>query len=383
MLEMIMEESKEVMSAEASSLMMLDEERQELVFQVATGEKGEALREIRIPLGRGIAGWVAQTGEPLLVPDAYENPHFNPESDRRSGFRTRSVLCVPLMMQDRTLGVVQVLNNKYKESFDEEDLETFTSFAHHAAIAIKNARLYEEIKQRAEELHQALERERWLTVQREKLGKYVPKSVVEEIERDREQALASATRTVECSILFSDIQGFTRITEATPADKMLEMLNKYHSGMNAVVEKYEGVLDKFMGDGIMAVFLPQDEQDNHALRAVRCAVDMQREIGRLDQEWIAHGMGHLNVRVGINSGEVISGSIGAETRMDYTVIGNTVNVASRLESNGQPGTVLISDNVYQEVKGSIQAVKLEPIHVKNRVQPVQVYVIDVLKPVTP
>ena len=88
---------------------------------------------------------------------------------------------------------------------------------------------------------------------------------------------------------------------------MLEMLNKYHSGMNAVVEKYEGVLDKFMGDGIMAVFLPQDEQDNHALRAVRCAVDMQREIGRLDQEWIAHGMGHLNVRVGINSGEVISG----------------------------------------------------------------------------
>ena len=182
MLEMIMEESKEVMSAEASSLMMLDEERQELVFQVATGEKGEALREIRIPLGRGIAGWVAQTGEPLLVPDAYENPHFNPESDRRSGFRTRSVLCVPLMMQDRTLGVVQVLNNKYKESFDEEDLETFTSFAHHAAIAIKNARLYEEIKQRAEELHQALERERWLTVQREKLGKYVPKSVVEEIE---------------------------------------------------------------------------------------------------------------------------------------------------------------------------------------------------------
>ena len=206
LLEMIMEKSKEVMDAEASSLMLLDEETQELVFNVATGEKGAAIREIRLPLGKGIAGWVAQNKEPLLVPDAYEDPRFNRDADKMSGFHTRSILCVPLMVQDRLLGVVQVLNPNGKDSFEENDRGTFTSFADHASIAIENARLYEELKQRAEELREALERERWLTIQRNKLGKYVPKSVVQEIERDREQVLASATKSIECTILFSDIK---------------------------------------------------------------------------------------------------------------------------------------------------------------------------------
>ena len=379
LLEMIMEKSKEVMDAEASSLMLLDEETQELVFNVATGEKGAALREIRLPLGRGIAGWVAQNREALLVPDAYEDPRFNRDADKMSGFRTRSILCVPLMMQERILGVVQVLNPKFKDSFVEKDRDTFTSFADNAAIAIENARLYEEIKQRAEELREALERERWLTLQRDKLGKYVPKSVVQEIERDREQALASATKMIECTILFSDIKGFTRFTEANPAHKMVEMLNQYHSEMNAVIDKYDGVLDKFMGDGIMVVFLQQEDQENHALRAVQCGIEMQHEVSRLDEEWLAQGLGHLSIRVGVNTGEVISGSIGASTRMDYTVVGDTVNVASRLESNGKPGTVLMSDSAYTKLEGSIEADQLEPIYVKNRVQPVSVYSVDVLQ----
>ena len=204
LIEMIMEKSKEVMNAEASSLMMLDVETNELTFNVATGEKGAALREIRLPVGKGIAGWVAEHKEPLLVPDAYADPRFNREADKMSGFQTRSILCVPLMIQERILGVVQVLNPRGRESFAEGDRRVFTSFADQAAIAVENTRLYEEIKQRAEELREALERERWLTIQRDKLGKYVPKTVVEEIERDREQALAGETRTIECSVLFSD-----------------------------------------------------------------------------------------------------------------------------------------------------------------------------------
>ena len=153
----------------------------------------------------------------------------------------RSMVCVPLMMQDRILGVVQVINPRYKQSFEEGELLTFTSFAHNAAIAIENARLYEEIKRRAEELHQALERDRWLTLQRDKLGKYVPKSVVDEIERDREQALATSTRTVRCTILFSDIKGFTSFTEANSPNVMVAALNKYHSAMNAVIDEYNGI----------------------------------------------------------------------------------------------------------------------------------------------
>ncbi len=379
LIEMIMEKSKEVMNAEASSLMMLDVETNELTFNVATGEKGAALREIRLPVGKGIAGWVAEHKEPLLVPDAYADPRFNREADKMSGFQTRSILCVPLMIQERILGVVQVLNPRGRESFAEGDRRVFTSFADQAAIAVENTRLYEEIKQRAEELREALERERWLTIQRDKLGKYVPKTVVEEIERDREQALAGETRTIECSVLFSDIKGFTRFTEANPAWKMVQMLNQYHSAMTAVVDKYDGILDKFMGDGIMVVFLYQGEGDNHGLRAVQCGIDMQEEVGRLDLEWVEQGLGNLSIRVGVNIGEVISGSIGSSTRMDYTVVGDTVNVASRLETNGSPGTILLSDTAYDRIEGLLEAVRLEPITVKNRVQPVQVYSIDVLQ----
>ena len=379
LLQMIMEKSKDVMDAEASSLMLLDEETQELYFNVATGEKGAAIKEIRLPLGRGIAGWVAENREPLLVPDAYQDSRFNPDADKKSGFRTRSMVCVPLMIQDRILGVVQVINPRYKESFEEGELRTFTSFADNAAIAVENARLYEEIKQRAEELHQALERERWLTLQRDKLGKYVPKSVVAEIERDREQALASSTRTIHCTILFSDIKGFTAFTEANPAPVMVKALNKYHSAMNAVIDESNGVLDKFMGDGIMVVFLSEGEDDNHALRSVQCGIAMQHAVAEMDLEWMEEGLGHLSIRVGVNSGEVVSGSIGADTRMDYTVVGDTVNVASRLESNGKPGGVLISDTAYAPIKGEIEAQELDPIHVKNRTEPVKVYLIDVLQ----
>lgn len=377
LLEMIMEKSKQVINAEASSLMLLDEERRELVFHVATGEKGEAVREIRLRLGQGIAGWVAQTGEPLVVADAYQDPRFNPEPDKKSGFRTKSILCVPLKMQERILGIVQVINSQDKESFDEDDLLSFTSFAHHAAIAIENARLYEEIKRKAEELRQALERERWLTIQRDKLGKYVPEAAIEEIERGREQALASPTRTVECSILFSDIQGFTRIAENTPPSQLVCMLNTYHSEMHAVIKRHGGMLDKFIGDGIMVLFLPKGPGDNNSLRAVHCGMDMQRAVFSLDTDWVAKGLGELRVRIGVNRGEVISGSIGAETRMDYTVIGDNVNVASRLESNARAGEVMISESVYEQVKDHVQATRLQPIQVKNRVLPVQPYSIAV------
>lgn len=377
LLEMIMEKSVEVTNAEASSLILLDEQQPGLVFEVATGEKGAILRKARLKPDQGIAGWVAKTGQPVLVPDAYADPRFNPEVDRLTKFRTRSIACVPLKTQDQIIGVVQVLNSKTKPAFDERDMEAFSAFAHHAALAIEGARLYEEVRRKAEELREALERERWVTLQRDKLGKYVPKSVVQEIERQREQALASPTRTVDCSILFSDIQGFTRMAETTPPAKLVDMLNRYHSAMNAVIEKHEGVLDKFIGDGIMAVFLVQSEGDNHALRAVRCGIDMHREIDRLRAEWVAEGLGPLAVRIGINSGEVISGSIGAETRMDYTVVGDNVNVAARLESNARTGEVLISENVFSRVRGIVVAVELDPIVVKNRVQPVQPYSVRV------
>ena len=175
------------------------------------------------------------------------------------------------------------------------------------------------------------------------------------------------------------MKGFTAFTEANPAPAMVAALNKYHSAMNAVIDESNGISDKFMGDGIMVVFLSEGEDDNHPLRAVQCGIAMQHAVAEMDRDWMEESLGHLSIRVGVNSGEVISGSIGADTRMDYTVVGDTVNVASRLESNGKPGGVLISDTAHAPIKDEIEAQELEPIHVKNRTEPVKIYLIDVLQ----
>ncbi len=143
-LDRIMRTSREIMQADASSLLLLDEKSGELVFQVAQGQVGERLKEgFRLPKGQGIAGFVCESGEPLLVEDAYKHPRFHREFDERTGYRTRSMLCVPLKVKDRIIGVSQVINRLDNRPFTPEDLETFTDLCRHAAVAIENARMHE------------------------------------------------------------------------------------------------------------------------------------------------------------------------------------------------------------------------------------------------
>ena len=151
------------------------------------------------------------------------------------------------------------------------------------------------------------------------------------------------------------------------------------TAMTTIIEDEEGIIDKFIGDGIMAIFAPQDEPDNHALRAVRSGIRMQQKITELRQDWQATRaelMG-LQVRVGINTGEVVAGNIGSQTRMDYTVVGDNVNVASRIETVCRPDGVYISESTYDDVQDCIEATRIEPLSVKNRVQPVQTYAIHI------
>jgi class 3 adenylate cyclase/DNA-binding response OmpR family regulator len=379
LLTLIMDKSKEVMRAEASSLLMLDQDAGLLRFHVARGTAGAALRSATVALGHGIAGWVAQTGEPLLIPDAYQDARFDPSYDKRSGFRTRSILTVPLKVKDEVTGVVQVINKVGEAAFDQHDLDLFLSFASQASVALDNARLYERTKAMAEDLRQALEQERRLTIEKEKMGAYIPKQLVDEISRNREQKLALGGKTVNLTILFSDIQGFTRLSETMASQQVISFLNTYMTAMTGVIEEEGGVIDKFIGDGIMAVFTPTSEDDNHALRAVRAGIRMQKRLYSLRKEWAASRpeLAGMQIRVGVNTGEVVSGNIGSETRMDYTVVGDNVNVASRLESVSRAGEVCISESTYRDVEGHIAATKLEPVYVKNRVQPVHVYSIQV------
>jgi class 3 adenylate cyclase len=332
-----------------------------------------------VALGHGIAGWVAQTGAPLLIPDAYQDPRFDPSYDKRSGFRTRSILTVPLKVKDEVTGVVQVINKVGEAAFDQHDLDLFLSFASQASVALDNARLYERTKAMAEDLRQALEQERRLTIEKEKMGAYIPKQLVDEISRNREQKLALGGKNVNLTILFSDIQGFTRLSENMASQQVISFLNTYMTAMTTIIEEEGGIIDKFIGDGIMAVFTPTSEDDNHALRAVRAGMRMQKQLYSLRQEWATSRpeLAGMQIRVGVNTGEVVSGNIGSETRMDYTVVGDNVNVASRLESVSRAGEVCISESTYRDVEGLIAATKLEPVYVKNRMQPVHVYTVQV------
>jgi len=373
LLEEILELSREVMTAEASSLLVLESGK--LQFVVARGTAGPALKSTTVDLGQGIAGWVAQTGEPLLIADAYQDARFDPSYDQRTGFRTRSILTVPIVIKGEIAGVVQVINKVSAQAFDERDLRLFQSFASMASIALENARLFERTQRMADDLREALEAERRLAIEKEKMGAYVPKAAVDEIVRNREQKLALGGKLARATILFSDVEGFTRLAERMAPQAVVSFLNEYMTAMTRVVEDGGGIVDKFIGDGIMAVFLPGDVEDNHALRAVRAGVRMQQRLGELRASWSASRPELMGVqaRIGINTGEVVSGNIGSQTRMDYTVVGDNVNLAARIEVNARVGEVHVSESTYQAVEDHVAATRLEPIIVKNRVQPVQIY----------
>ena len=313
----------------------------------------------------------------MLIQDAYADERFDSSYDESTGFKTRSLLTVPLVEGGRVLGVVQVINPQDRPSFDDQDQKLFEAFAGIAAVTVPKARLFDAEKQMANKLREALEAERRLTIANTKMGHFLPRHVVEEIARDREKTLALGGRLIEATIMFSDVVGFTRLSESMRAQKVVSFLTESVAAMATIIEsECGGMIDKFIGDGIMALFLPSpDQAEPPDLRAVRAGVRMQRKIAQLRADWSERRpeLADLKARVGIHTGEVVAGNIGSELRMDYTVIGDNVNVASRIESNGTGDAVLISDTTYEAVSDSVVAHRLQPLHVKNREQPVEVW----------
>jgi len=372
-LDLIVDNAKVVTAAEASSLLLLDERTGNLRFHVAKGTAAGDLASLEVRPGKGIVGHVAATGEPLLIPDAYADSRFDRSLDQRTGFRTRTLLTAPMISKGQVIGVVQVVNKQGAERFDEEDLHLLEAFAAQAAVSLENARLLEATRKMAEDLRVALERERNLAIEKEKMGAYVSKAVVDEISRNREQALALGGKTVKATVLFSDIKGFTSLSERLDPQAIVGFLNVYMTAMTEIIEAEGGVVDKFIGDGIMAVFTDGKHGD-HAAAAVRAGVRMQQRLAQMRGE--IDLVANLQMRVGINTGDVVAGNIGSRTRMDYTVIGDNVNVASRIEGACRPDCVMVSAATWERVKGDFPGGVPAEIHVKNRAEAVSTFLID-------
>ncbi len=200
--------------------------------------------------------------------------------------------------------------------------------------------------------------------------RYLSPAVVDRLPSDPAQLKLGGHRQ-EVSILFADIRGFTSFSEKLPPEEVMDTLNRYLAMAAEAILAYEGTLDKFMGDAVMAIFNAPLPQEDHALRAVRAAVAMQRAIADYHRQ-LGEKRG-LSFGVGINVGEVVVGNIGTTARMDYTAIGDAVNLAKRLQENVGGGRILLSHSAYEQVKDYVNVKVLPPLKVKGRAEPEQVY----------
>ncbi len=284
-----------------------------------------------IPISRTILKMVAEQKVALLTSNALEDARLlGGKSIAIHGIR--SAMCVPLWHRDRVIGAVQVDSPIHIGRFTEEDLDLLTALANFAAVAIERAQLNEKVEQ-----------ERKI---RGKLERYHSPAVIEEIVRHAGATTGQAEiKSAEVSILFADICGFTSISETKAPEEVSEFLSNFFSCAVDAIFSQGGTLDKFIGDAVLAFFGAPIAHEDHASRAVRAGLRMQQLVDEWNEDREKENLAPVRIRVGINTGPAVVGNVGTEKRVDYTVLGSSVNIASRLESGvAKPGQVVISQN---------------------------------------
>ena len=213
---------------------------------------------------------------------------------------------------------------------------------------------------------------------RDVLQRYVSYNVVEELLSAPESLGLGGTKR-KVSILFSDIEGFTSLLSRMEAENVIMLLNEYFTEMTNIIFQFGGMVDKFVGDAIIGIFGAIKPEQDDSLRAVRCAMAMQKRLRELQEQWKTSGEISINSRIAVNTGEVIMGNIGSPKRMDYTAIGDPVNITSRMQAIAESGGVVISGNTYEEIKEMADADFMGNIQLRGRVKPIAVYVLKKLR----
>lgn len=314
-----------------------------------------------IPISRTILKMVAEQQVALMTSNALEDARLlGGKSIAIHGIR--SAMCVPLWNRQRVIGAVQVDSRIHIGRFTEEDLDLLTALANFAAVAIERAQLNEKI-----------EHEQKI---RSKMERYHSPAVIDEIVKGVISADETEIRNADVSILFADVSGFTTVSETKEPEEVAEFLSHFFSCAVESIFAYGGTLDKFIGDAVMAFFGAPVPQDDHADRAVLAGLMMQRLVGDWNAEREQAGLPEVRIRVGINSGPAVVGNVGTEKRVDYTVLGTSVNIASRLESGvAKPGQIVISQNTLDRIVGSFTTESLGEFALKGLQQKLPVYAV--------
>ncbi len=271
-----------------------------------------------------------------------------------------SVMCAPLLGDKGLLGVIYVDCQQVMQMFSEDDLDLLNAIAGATSISVDNAISHERLLR--EELARA------------KYSRFMPRHVVEEILANPD-ALSLGGKNANVTILFSDIRGFTTMSENLPPETVVQILNEYFSDMAPIVFENQGLLDKYMGDGLMALFGVPYPGEDAAVNAVSAAVEMQRRMKAVNQSLKDRGLSEITIGIGINTGTATVGYIGSEEKTDYTAIGDAVNLAARLEKQAQAGQIIISQATLAAIgaRFPIGPCGCGEVKVKGKKEPVQIY----------
>jgi len=313
-----------------------------------------------VPYSRTIVDMVVRQKVAVLTSDAQVDERFGAGMSIRMQ-QIRSAMCAPLWYRDSVIGVIHVDSPLHVGTFTERDLDLLTALANFAAVAIERARLHERV---ADEKRI-----------RGRLERYHSPQVVEEIIADVETTGSfKSARTKNVTILFADLVGFTSWSEKMGAEELAALLNRFFTLASDAIFTKDGTVDKFIGDAVMAFFGAPIDQADHAERAVEAALKLREGVEAWNAQRVAAGEPRIEVRIALNTGEAIVGEIGSERRVDYTVLGNAVNVAARMEEFvATAGDIVIGPATYEAIRNKFRVARLGHYSLKGLSTSVPMY----------
>jgi adenylate cyclase len=311
----------------------------------------------QIVLSKSILSEVVNNKASVLSSDATMDSRFSAaHSVIMQGIR--STMTVPLLHRDELLGIMHLDSMIATNAFGEKDLQIFGGIASQAAVAIHNSQLAREIEQEAKT--------------RAQFQRLLSPNLVDQVVQGKLQ-LEKGGALSEVTLLFSDIRGFTSMSESRAPQEIVRMLNEYFELMVDVIFKYQGTLDKFVGDEIIALFGAPVPMDSAEVKAVQCALDMLQVLSEFNRVRVSEGQNEIKIGIGINTGMVVTGAIGSSRALQYTAIGDAMNTTARLCSVAQSGQIILSEATFKKVQGHIAAVPLPPVRLKGKADELRIY----------
>jgi adenylate cyclase len=352
----ILDGAFQALPADRGVILLYDEHRELMPRCVRTRQGAQDPTE-EVVISSTIVEQVLRDKAAVLSSDATVDSRFQgAHSIIMQGIR--SSMAVPLLHSAEVFGIMMLDSQIATNAFTEKDLQLFQNVANQAAVAIQNSLYAAKLEQ------EAITRERFQRL----LSPAIAQQVIEgkvEVKKGGEER--------NTTVLFSDIRGFTAMSESQSAQFIVDMLNEYFERMVEVIFQYEGTLDKFVGDEIMALFGAPVSHPDDAYRAVKTALDMKHVLAEFNRERAEAGQQEIRIGIGINTGECVAGYLGSSKALEYTVIGDTVNTGARLCSLAKAGEIIISQSTFDAVKDHFEVLELPATQVKGKSQALKIF----------